>query len=64
MLFSLFSNPFFAQMDIGVGSFVVSFAFTYRGNKPFKEKLLAVVPMFILGFIRLAMVKASDYQVC
>ncbi|KAL6050061.1 GPI-anchored wall transfer protein [Balamuthia mandrillaris] len=52
-------------MDIGVGCFVLSAALTYREGKERNGLLRCIyraLPLLILGFVRLAMVKGTDYQ--
>ena len=46
-------------MDMGVGAFVFGRGLVSRGKAP---SLLSSVPMIVLGFVRLAMVKGGEYQ--
>jgi len=51
-------------MDMGVGSFLLSNALVYRQTqkKNFANLVLRIIPLLVLGFIRLLTVKGTDYQ--
>ncbi len=65
MFFFLFNCFNEKQMDVGVGSFMLCNALVHKQTKrkSLMALLLKVSPLLFLGFVRLAMVKGSDYQV-
>eukprot|EP00698_Gefionella_okellyi_P001366 TRINITY_DN1130_c0_g1_i5.p1 TRINITY_DN1130_c0_g1~~TRINITY_DN1130_c0_g1_i5.p1 ORF type:complete len:431 (-),score=67.30 TRINITY_DN1130_c0_g1_i5:1871-3163(-) len=49
-------------MDVGVGSVTVLQALAWRGAPRSKRSVLVALPLLLLGFARLASVKATDYH--